>query len=83
MRVIVGLCAAAAGGACSDNPSTPTGALIVIYQDPNFRGDNRAVLGNEVDLDDLNGCGASGSDWDDCISSIRIPSGCAFPTRNF
>jgi hypothetical protein len=33
------------------------------------------MLGNVGDLDDLPGCGGAGADWDDCISSIRIPTG--------
>jgi hypothetical protein len=58
-----------------DGPTTPTGTSIVIYQDTNFRGDSRAVFANAVDLDDLPGCGGAGADWNDCISSIRVPSG--------
>jgi hypothetical protein len=28
-----------------------------------------------ADLDSLPGCGGAGADWNDCISSIRIPAG--------
>jgi Peptidase inhibitor family I36 len=67
---------AAMAVACNDDgPTTPTGATIVIYQDTNFRGDSRAVASNAPDLDDLPGCGGAGADWDDCISSIRVPTG--------
>jgi hypothetical protein len=67
---------AALGASCDeDGPTTPTGTSIVIYQDTNFRGDSRAVFSNAPDLDDLPGCGGSGADWNDCISSIRVPSG--------
>ena len=73
--IVVGLFAAF-GAACSDDgPTTPTATTVVIYQNTNFRGDSRALLGNAVDLDDNPGCGGAGADWDDCISSIHIPSG--------
>ena len=73
---LVVLLLAAAGLSCDDDgPTTPTGTTIVLYQDTNYRGDSRALIGNAVDLDDLPGCGGAGADWNDCISSIRIPSG--------
>ncbi len=68
-------------GACGDSPSAPTGglanSLVIVFQDPEFRGNSRALMGDIADLDDLSGpCGTgAGSDWDDCISSIQIPSG--------
>lgn len=72
--VIVGLLVAV-GTACDDGgPTTPTGSTIVIYQNTDFRGDSRAVLGNLPDLDDIPGCGGAGADWDDCISSMRVPT---------
>src|SRR5262245_37835312 len=73
--VIVGLLAVAAAS-CSDddNPTAPSNT-VVIYADTNYRGNSRAMLGNAADLDALPGCGGAGADWDDCISSIRIPSG--------
>jgi Peptidase inhibitor family I36 len=76
LAVIVGL-VACAGVACDDgdNFSSPTGVIPVMYQDTDFRGDNRAIGADQPDLDDLPGCGGSGSDWNDCISSIRVPSG--------
>jgi hypothetical protein len=62
--------------ACDDDgPTMPTGQTVVLYQDTNYRGDSRIVIANQPDLDDLPGCGGAGADWDDCISSIRIPSG--------
>ena len=74
--IVVGLLAAAISVACDDDgPTMPTGATVVIYQDTNYRGDSRVLIGNQPDLDDLPGCGGAGADWDDCISSIRIPSG--------
>ena len=62
--------------ACDDNgPTMPTPQAVVIYQNTDYRGDSRALAaGNQRDLDDLPGCGGAGADWDDCISSIRIPS---------
>src|SRR5262245_65893556 len=63
--------------ACDDDgPTMPTGQTVVIYQNTNYRGDSRVLAaGNQPDLDALPGCGGAGADWDDCISSIRIPSG--------
>jgi hypothetical protein len=68
---------AVSSAACSgdDGPTTPTGTTVVIYQNTNFRGDSRVLVGNAADLDDFPGCGGAGADWDDCISSIHIPSG--------
>jgi hypothetical protein len=66
---------AATGMACDDDPTGPTGNVVIIYQDPDFRGDDQPVFGNYPDLDTLPGCGNSGDDWNDCISSIRVPSG--------
>lgn len=71
---IVGLLAVASAACGDENPATPTGLSIVIYQNPDYRGDSRVVLNNVPDLDDLPGCGGASADWDDCISSIRVPS---------
>jgi hypothetical protein len=61
---------------CDDDASTtPTGTTVVIYQDTNYRGDSRAMISSASDLDDLPGCGGAGADWNDCISSIRVPAG--------
>ena len=72
--VIVGLLAALAAACSDDDPTSPTGT-VQIFQNTEFRGNSRAVVGNLPDLDDIPGCGGAGADWDDCISSIRIPSG--------
>jgi hypothetical protein len=72
--VIVGLLAAFAAGCSDDDPTSPTGT-VQIFQNTDFRGDSRALVGNLPDLDDIPGCGGAGADWDDCISSIRIPIG--------
>ena len=62
-----------------DSPTSPTGAGITVYQDPEYRGNARTfpLEGNIVDLDDITGpCGSVvDGDWDDCISSIRVPAG--------
>ena len=62
-------------GCDDDGPTAPTGSTVVIYQDTNYRGDSRVLPVSAADLDDLPGCGSSGADWNDCISSIHIPSG--------
>jgi hypothetical protein len=73
---LVGFLAVASTACDDDGPTMPTGQTVVIYQNTNFRGDSRVLIaGNQPDLDDLPGCGGAGADWDDCISSIRIPSG--------
>ena len=43
--VIIALLVAAAAACDDDGPTTPTGTTIVIYQDTDFRGDSRVVLG--------------------------------------
>ena len=73
--IIVGILLTVSIACDDDGPTTPTGNNVIVYQNTEYRGDSRAVLGNVPDLDDLPGCGGAGADWDDCISSIRIPSG--------
>ena len=73
--IIVGVLLTVSAACDDDSPTTPTGTAPVIYQDTNFRGDSRAVAADASDLDNLPGCGGPGADWDDCISSIRVPAG--------
>jgi peptidase inhibitor family I36 len=74
--VAVSILAIASVACDDDSPTMPTGQTVVIYQNTNYRGDSRVLAaGSQRDLDDLPGCGGAGADWDDCISSIRIPSG--------
>ena len=76
MAGLVILLGASIAVACGDdNPTTPTGTSVIVYQDTNYRGDSRPVVGNVPDMGDLPGCGGAGAPWDDCISSIRIPAG--------
>lgn len=66
-----------AGIACNDDPAGPSEGVIV-YEDPDFRGDGRTFDGNAFDLRDLRGpCNNFNQegDWNDCISSIRVPDG--------
>ena len=51
-----------------------TGVSVVIYQNSDYGGDSRIMTTSVADLDDLPGCGGANADWNDCISSIRIPS---------
>jgi hypothetical protein len=46
----------------------------VIYQSSDYRGESQFLTTSVTDLNDLPGCGGAGADWNDCISSIRIPS---------
>lgn len=64
-----------AAGCEDDGTTTPTGTTVIIYQDTSFRGDSRAVPNSQPNLDDVPGCGGAGADWNDCISSIRVPPG--------
>jgi hypothetical protein len=54
---------------------------ITVYEHPNYDGNSRTFDGNVWDLDDVRGpCygffdSDEVGDWDDCISSIRVPSG--------
>jgi hypothetical protein len=71
--------------ACGGDPAAPTpadtGDGITIFADPRFRGLSTIVLADIDDLDDLVGGCSHGTavtfdfDFDDCISSIRIPAG--------
>jgi Peptidase inhibitor family I36 len=72
--IVAGLLTAAAVACGDDSPTTPTNVSVVIYQNTNYGGDSRLLMANVVDLDDIPGCGGAGADWNDCISSIRIPS---------
>ena len=71
------LVAALSGGCGSTSPAAPTSNAVTVYADPEFRGDSRVVIGSIPELGDLGGpCGTGAAgDWDDCISSIRVPQG--------
>ena len=72
-------------GGCGASPTAPSAADrengITIYADPRFRGRSELLLKDVEDLDDLkNGCDKGGTfdahiNFDDCISSIRVPPG--------
>ena len=70
--------------ACGGGPAAPspadTGDGITIFEDPRFRGISTILLADVEDLDDLVGCVKGTTrvleiNFDDCISSIRIPAG--------
>lgn len=54
---------------------------ITVYEHPDYEGASRTLDGNVWDLDDVRGpCfgffdSDDVGDWDDCISSIRVPPG--------
>ena len=75
---------AIAAGCGSEWPTTPTAAFgegVTLYPDSLYRGE-RITLGGDVgDLGKVRGpCGGDGdsgqdSNYDNCVSSIRIPAG--------
>ena len=70
---------------CGAGPTGPSATEaqdgVTIYEHPQFKGTSRLLLTDVEDLDDLTGgCHQDGRfdptlDFDDCISSIRIPPG--------
>jgi hypothetical protein len=72
-------------GGCGAGPTDPSATKeqdgVTIYQHPRFKGISQVLRTDVEDLDDLTGgCNDDGrydfySDFDDCISSIRIPPG--------
>jgi hypothetical protein len=65
--------------ACGESPAGPSQVTegVVIFADPRFRGPSMSLSADVADLDDLTGGCLNGSNvnFDDCISSIRIPAG--------
>jgi hypothetical protein len=67
---------------CGGSPTAASGTdpsnAITIYEHPKFKGVSQALSRDIEDLDDVPGCTKDGgfkSNFDDCISSIRIPAG--------
>jgi len=60
----------------SCSPTVPAGAEIgvTVYELSNYQGQARRLGADERDFDDVVGPCGSGN-WDDCISSIRVPAG--------
>jgi hypothetical protein len=81
---IAGSLAAALAG-CGSLPTTPTatfGEGVTLYPDSLFRGERITLGGDVADLSKVRGpCGGDSSDsdslsqYDDCVSSLRIPDG--------
>ena len=73
----VALLVSACGGSPAAPSSADAGDGITIYADPRFRGQSTDLFTDVEDLDDLvAGCTKDFHvDFDDCISSIRIPPG--------
>jgi hypothetical protein len=76
----VALCGLLTLGPGCDTHTGPSEG-VTVYEDPDFRGSSRTFDGNSFDLQDIRGpCfgfldTSSEGSWDDCISSIRVPSG--------
>ncbi len=71
-------------GCGSEMPTTPTAAFgegVTLYPDSLFRGERITLGGDVADLRKVRGpCGGDGdsgspSNYDDCVSSLRIPAG--------
>jgi len=71
-------------GCGSEMPNTPTAAFgegVTLYPDSLFRGERVTLGGDVADLSKVRGpCGGDGdsgspSNYDDCVSSLRIPAG--------
>ena len=71
-------------GCGSEMPTTPTatfGEGVTLYPDSLFRGERITLGGDVADLSKVRGpCGGDGdsgspSNYDDCVSSLRIPAG--------
>jgi len=71
---ILGLLVAMSFQGCST--TAPAGATegVMVYEHSNYQGQIRRLGADERDLDDVVGPCNSGN-WDDCISSIRVPVG--------
>ena len=56
--------------------TAPAGATegVMVYELSGYQGQTRRLGADERDLDDVVGPCNSGN-WDDCISSIRVPAG--------
>jgi peptidase inhibitor family I36 len=70
--------------ACGGSPSAPSDAAsgggVTIFEHPKFKGVSQVLLTDVEDLDDVPGCSKGGPyvftfNFDDCISSIRVPPG--------
>jgi hypothetical protein len=55
---------------------------VILYEHPDYKGDSIGVTFDQSELDVWPGpCGGSGyptygpGDWDDCVSSVRVPAG--------
>jgi hypothetical protein len=76
-----------------DSPTQPIvdfGQGVTLYPDSLYRGDDVTLGGDVSDLSEVEGpCGGdenTSSNYDDCVSSIRIPEGWAatvYRDRNF
>jgi hypothetical protein len=77
MALFVPIAAVSVGCGGDTAPTAPITDAVTIYADPDFRGDNRPILAAVPELGELGGpCGTgAGGDWDDCVSSIRVPAG--------
>lgn len=82
--LVVGIALAALAHGCSpaELPMAPTPftAGIILYEHANFLGNSAHLTGDTPDLRDFRGpCfegdDASGRNWNDCVSSVRVAPG--------
>ncbi len=66
------------GSAACDTSTGPSDG-VTVFEEPGYQGDSRTFDGNEFDLEEVrgpcNGTTSTDGDWDDCMSSIRVPAG--------
>lgn len=55
---------------CASSIRVDSGWGGAIFEDPEYRGEQLAIVGDIADLDNVRG--PCGDDWDDCISSMQV-----------
>jgi hypothetical protein len=58
---------------CGSDTITGVDPGVTIYERDGFEGDDRIVVADIADLDDIEG--PCGGDWSNCISSITLDAG--------
>jgi hypothetical protein len=93
MAIMLGAALAACGSSLPITPTAAFGEGVTLYPDSLYRGERVTLGGDVADLSKVRGpCGGDSNDsssfsnFNDCVSSIRIPAGLTavvFRDRNF